>query len=105
MPKRKTNIRVPTPEIQGEDSYVVYRPLKVGEARSMQKRAEEATEEAAEEGLREVSDHVLGWNWVDDKGAPMEVPSKDSEVLDDLTVEELEFLTDLLLGGLSERKN
>jgi len=43
--------------------------------------------------------HVLEWNWVDDNGDPLPQPQESVEVFDELTDDELRFLTEKLTGN------
>ncbi len=125
MAKRVSTNKVPTVELQGEDSYVIVSAVKtkeIKETRRLSLRAEKAQKEvekrrkAGEEvedlepfdgfaaGLEMIQRHLLEWNWVDDDGVPLPQPKGNPEVLDELTVKEVTFLANLLTGE-EESKN
>ena len=58
-----------------------------------------------EEGLNLMGRHILKWNWVDDEDVSMLVPNENPDTLEELTNEEVEFLTGLLMGTEDESKN
>lgn len=106
MPKRQSTQKVASPDIQGDDSYVVVRRLKYG----MAKRASElqgSNEPGAVDAFtREVVvAAVEDWNWVDDDGEPLKVPSADPNVIDDLTGQEINWIVSQAVGGEVNRKN
>jgi len=106
MPQRKNVKKVTTVTLQGEESYVVYTPMKVGEVRTVRKLSEENPKyDAFEGGLAMLAAHIKDWNWVDEEGSPLAKPGEDASVLDKLTSEEVEFLSDLLLGKGDDLKN
>ena len=116
MAKRQTVKRHETPEIQGEDSFVVVTGIKVRDIRKLRKmvrneglqeRNEEHREKGEpeeepidefEESLKLIAKHVADWDWVDDDGEPLLVPKEHPEVMDELTNEEAVFLTELMIG-------
>ena len=116
--------------MQGEESFVKVRRLKVAESRVLLKSLKtqkkemaavrrdkalsdeekelrleeleaEQNEKAFEAMLRQYIDHVLEWNWVDDDGKPLAQPCP--EVLDDLTNDEIRFLGEALAGDTDEK--
>ena len=107
MPKRTGTRRVESPEIQGDDSYVVVRKLKVAEMRKVIKEAGEDAppEQQFERAAKLYADHIVEWNWVDDDGKPMPQLKDDPDVLDQLYDAELMFLGEALVGTAAERKN
>lgn len=104
MPQRLNLNRVETPKVQGDDSYVVVRKIsgKMG-FRLMAMSAKVREGEADVELTREIADTALGqvreWNWVDDDGEPLPVPSKIEEPLETLTLEEIMEIVNALTGG------
>lgn len=114
MSKRVSVIKYETDLVQGEGSYVVLSALKVREIRALRQKGKEAekAEEAGEDtddaafegGLKILSEHVVDWNWVDDEEKDLPLPKDDPDIIDDLTNDETEFLSDLLTGG-KEVKN
>lgn len=128
MPKRQSVKRHETDEVQGEGSYVVLTGVKIREIRKVRREGrkadrakaklaaeiqEDPTRELTEEELKDyefeggislLASHIIEWNWVDDEGTPLSLPKDDSEVTDELTNDETEFLMDLLMGS-EETKN
>jgi hypothetical protein len=105
MPKRKRIQRVDTEAVQGEGSYVVIKRMLVGEIRSMAKRATGDMKLLAVEMSSEIlATHVVEWNWVDDEDNPLPVPYQNEEVFDQLSDEEFQFLSELMMG-IKNRKN
>jgi len=117
VPKRQAVKTHETDEVQGEDSFVVLTGVKVREIREIRKLAQEdekvqkrneAHREAGEPeeevldqfegGLSLLAGHIIKWNWVDDDDQPLVVPAEDPSVIDELTNEEVEYLTELLMG-------
>ena len=106
MAKRKGGPkRIATDEMQGEGSFVILVPLKVKEVRAARKMAASGEAyDAYEEGLKMLAKHIVGWDWVGDDDEPLAVPSKHPEVLYELTNDEANYLTELLMGE-DEAKN
>ena len=104
MPQRKPNERISSTEIQGEDSYVVISKMTVREVREARKRSTDEGD-MFELGIESTAKHVVDWNWVDNDGKSLPVPSENPEVMDDLNVEEMTFLAQALLGGAEQQKN
>ncbi len=115
MPKRRSVKRHGTDEVQGEGSYVILTSVKVREIRALRKvigdnpedveKLDEKEIDKFEEGLSLVTRHIKEWNWVNDDDEPMLIPNDDSSTVDELTNEETEFLTGLLMGTDKESKN
>lgn len=100
MAKRRTAIReIKTTTLQGAGSFVKLRSLTVGEIKKVRETREEIDDgEKFEVGLDMIIEHLLGWNWVDDDGNPLPLPSEDPAVIDLLTDEECTFLAEKLIG-------
>ena len=94
--------RYETEEVQGEGSYVVLSSLKVGEVRKLRKQSDGEGDEVLA-GLKMLSTHILEWNWVDDNDKDLPLPKGKIAVMDELTNEEVELLSELLIGG-NEKK-
>ena len=127
MPKRKSVRKIPSPEIQGDDSFVVIKPMTYGEQKTFRIRmrelekigdvgddADAETREAAEqkvedakelEGCKMMADWVTDWNWVGDDGEPLPKPEGKPEVIDSLLTHEVLFLISTLSGDEEELKN
>ena len=101
MAKRTTVRRFDTEEVQGEGSFVVLSSLKVKEVRRLHKLTDvkegEEEPDAFEEGVKMLANHIVDWDWVDDDGNPLPKPKGKISVIDMLTNEESEFISDLLV--------
>jgi len=115
MPQRVTNRRIPTPELQGTDSYIEVREIsykirkQLGQIEALTTGKAPATEEQLQQAYKFVDDLILsnlaGWNWVDDVGEPMPLP-KTPDDLDRLTMHEAEFIVGSIKGkSAAEAKN
>ncbi len=115
MPQRQSVVRVKTPELQGEGSYVVMAAMKVREIREYRKQAQEKklneetgemepTFDAFEGGVDMLKTHVLEWNWVDDHGNPLDQVPANEDVINELTNDESEFLATILTEGPPQDK-
>jgi len=100
MAKRTTVKRFDTDEVQGEGSYVVLSSLKVKEIRHLRNadKAKDNDFDAFDEGCKLLAQHIVDWNWVDDEDQPLPLPKGKVSVIDMLTNEESEFLSDLMTG-------
>lgn len=112
MARRTSVRRYDTEEVQGEGSFVVLSSMKVKEVRALRlasKQAKAAGEDdgdaAFEGGLKILADHIVDWDWVDDGDKPLPLPKDDPNVVDELTNDEADFLSDLLTDGGQETKN
>jgi len=101
MPQRKSARRLDSTEVQGEGSWVELRRPKGRDIKAAMRRSTETADaealekyDASQELLR---DHVMAWNWVDDDGEPLAQPQEGPEVWDELTIQEIKFLTDHLV--------
>ena len=105
MARRVSVIKHATDEVQGEGSFVTMTALKVSEIRALRKaNADEGELDAFAEGLAMIATHVIAWDWVDDNGDELPLPGVDPEVMDKLTHQEADLLSDLLTGDV-ETKN
>jgi len=92
MAKRKgTRFRVATESVQGEGSWVELRGTTVGEVRAA--RAGELDDDQL------ILKHVVGWNWVDDKGHDLPLPKDEPGIVDTLTAEEAAAIVFKLFKG------
>ncbi len=121
MPKRSSCRVIKTPDLQGDDSFVLVSMLTLGESdewdvaragwQKLAKKGDEESRRKASEASKRytcetLARHVLDWNWVDDAGAPLAKPKGDPAVFDRLTAEELDFVTQAVIGRTeAERKN
>lgn len=99
MPKRRSVKKHPCDEVQGEESYVILTAVKVREIRILRKMGDDPNFDEFEGGIQLLAKHIADWNWVNDEGQPLPKPREDSEVIDELTNEESEFLVGLLIGS------
>ncbi len=106
MPSRQNVTEMPSPEVQGDGSWVKFRKLTVKEMKVILGRSDEDLSplESFVEALRMYIDHVVEWNWVDDDGNPLPQPNQDPAVVDLLTNEEVMFLGQAL-SGAADSKN
>ena len=125
MPERKTTRKFATPDVQGEDSWVMLRSMTVGEVLELQRGLEEkpnlwrrlvgrfkrqkaATRaENYERFVKRVLSYVADWNWVDHLGQPLPNPREHPEVVMQLTDKEMVALTEIVYGQVDaeETKN
>jgi len=102
---RQSVRKIDTEALQGKGSYVVLSGLKVSEVKEMQTKAEAEDYDAFSGGLEIVARHIKDWNWEDDDGNALPLPSEDADVMGKLTMQETEFLSKQLLGQTEEAKN
>lgn len=111
---RVTSKRIDTTSLQGEDSYIVIRPvswktakqarafLAIGDVslRTDMTNQQKVDHMAQESALTEecLFTSVVEWNWADESGKPLPVPRK-TEDLDLLTSEEVQFLLSVSTGA------
>lgn len=108
MAKRLTGERtVDSDAVQGKGSWVKIKALRLKQMRRIRKQqaAEGEDFDNFEAGLDLLREHVADWNWVDDDGQRLPSPADDPDVLDDLTDQEVDFLTNLIAPGEEELKN
>ena len=96
---RKRVKRYDTASVQGEGSYIVLRRPLYGRTKNFGKGLE------LEEIETLLCELLIEWNWVDDDGRSLPLPSEDKSVLDQLTDEEFLFLAKALGGDAEELKN
>jgi hypothetical protein len=97
MPKRKNIRRVTSESVQGPESWVeVSRPL-FGDGRRA--RSTDATDEKSSDDYARdfLASHIIGWNWVDE-GKPLPQVKEDASVLEKLTDQEIDFITEAISG-------
>jgi len=103
MPQRQAVRKIDSTEVQGDGSWVRMRKPKGRDIKEAMKKNEAQGEDAG--GLEAYADsmdllrtHVLEWNWVDDDDKPLPHP-QDADVFDELTIGEIQFLTEHLTGN------
>ena len=104
MPKRQHIQHVLSDKVQGKGSWVDFRRMTVGEAKAVRAAAKEHSDPeredeneawAQENSTALMQSHIIDWNWIDEDGNPLPLPSDDATVIDRLTDLELEFLNNL----------
>lgn len=116
MAKRQNTRKIPSVEVQGEDSFVTVRKVTWAQVIESQKKvlaagtaddapptldAVLANDTAIREMLRT---NVIGWNWVDDDGRPLPLPH-DEGSFNLLSLDEVTFLVQALYQKADDLKN
>lgn len=129
MAKRQNVKRVDSEQVQGAGSYVMVERMTVKKGKELQAlRREMDKQERIEKAMQEqdpewepeegtgsealslkiasaiMVDHIKGWDWVDNEGNPLPLPSADIDVIDLLTDEEMQFLSQAIMGNEDDRK-
>lgn len=92
MPGRQSIIKVPSPEVQGPDSYIEFQRLTWGERRQVRQDVQVLLDEPLMEYFQTfLMSHLKGWNWVDSQGEPLPLPVTEEDLVKLLDLE-LEFL-------------
>lgn len=113
MPQRQNVIRVETPEVMGEGSFVMLRSLEWGSNKELQKGLADANGGVLPRSEADISsitanfieandaltrklicESVLKWNWVDDDGQELPLPQDGG--IDKLSMREIAFLMQTL---------
>ena len=91
-------LKIRTPEIQGDDSWVEVIPFIVEERLSLPR---------AFDRIDMLKERVTGWNWVDKDGKALPQPSDEPDAFRQLTTFELSALSDVVLDfpGPDDLKN
>ena len=95
MPQRLNQATHKSDEVQGEGSFVVLRRQTLGEETKHVALVRQG--EVREAARSAILACVLDWNWVDDEGRPLPLPSKGLD-LDLLTDDEVGFLVTKITG-------
>lgn len=115
MPQRQSVHKIPSETVQGADSFVCVRRMTVAEFETHDRRLR-AVRKAQAEGDQAECDRLeaetrdfyasvlIDWNWVDDAGEDLPKPSKNVDVIKTLTMDEIEFLTGVIMMGGGEKK-
>lgn len=110
MPQRIQSIHVPTPDVQGEDSWLKLAPMTVQQFNRNARIAELANKgnpEGADletESRELYAEIVLDWNWVDNDGTPLPKPFNNPAVFDQLTMLELNCIGTSALQTITPAK-
>jgi hypothetical protein len=126
MPERVVARKVETPDVQGEGSWILLRPMTVGEILALQREANKKPDLLArikavtkrlfrirdgqpivyESFARRMIGLVAGWNWVDEYGEPLPDPRQYPDVVLKLTDSELLAIANIVYGkDNSDEKN
>ena len=106
MPSRVKKVRrVDSEVVQGDGSWVdMLRPKGRALKEAMRVNSDNIGEDGDKDGLKSyeynegfLQAHIKGWNWVDDDGEPLAQPKDDIAVFDELTLEEVNFLSEHLM--------
>lgn len=111
MPSRQMIRRLPSVDVQGLDSWVSVTKTTFGEAEQLK-----ALAKAAQDAGQPLDDmdvfkdmaikHIKDWNWVDEDGQPLPLPSKDPSVIQGMTDDEVTFIRKAIQGpGADDLKN
>jgi len=101
MAKRQSIRRIDSEEVMGEGSYVIARSILYSEARG----AKDEGDDKDIVVLNLVADSLVEWDWVDFDGNDMPLPKDGTELSQMLTIPEVQFLTQELMGSLEKQKN
>lgn len=122
MPQRIKTIRIPSPHIQGDDSWVDVKPMTVEQFNRNTELIRRAS--ISPEDLKDLSEDeidvlrkqlereqrelaaecVFAWNWVDDDGKPLPQPAGNPDILTQLTMAEFKFLGEAMNKSMSIEK-
>lgn len=108
MPGRKSlSERIPTPEeIQGDGAWVIVKRMRVGDMRrAISQTPNGKVDEKNLPAIIDMSqqmlvDNIVEWNWADENGAPLPQIKDHPELFDDLTSQEVTYLSALIGGKL-----
>jgi hypothetical protein len=90
MPQRQNQVKIKSDEVQGEGSFVIFRRLTFGQTREFGPLLKD--ENKYVEGVNALlTACVAEWNWVDDAGKPLALPSEGLD-LNTLANDEILFL-------------
>ena len=95
---RNSVVKVDASKIQGEGAYILWRRITWGERKQIQ----ESNKQGTLDPMQIVIDYLDEWNWVDNDGNPLPIPSTLDD-LNDLYDEELEFLAEVAAKALTGR--
>lgn len=104
MPRRQNRIRAATPDVQGEDSYVVVTLPTTQELKAIIGLDDSDGLQAFESGAGLIRKHVREWNWVDDDDKPLPLPKDDPDVIGELTAQEFRTILDVMTGSADGKK-
>lgn len=96
----KSRFTVASDEVQGEGSHVVFQRATWGIIQSVNTDGDSA-------GVALLRAVIVDWDWVDDDGNPLPLPSADPQILDRIPQVELDWLLDNsgIMRAESDAKN
>lgn len=102
-PVRQRIKRFVSNEVQGEGSWIEIRGNTVNENKALQELKDDpdAYQAASEENF---AARIVRWNWVDDDGNLLPLPSENPDIADALTEWELQFIGRCIAGMNTEKK-
>ena len=92
MAQRVSTKKILSDDVQGEGSFVVLRALEYGLIEERMKLDADDTAAILDFNREFVKAIVVEWNWVDDAGALLPMPSEDPSVIARLVMPEFEFI-------------
>lgn len=104
MPKRQNRIRAATPDVQGDDSYIVVTLPTTQELKAIIRLEDSDNVQAFESGADLIRNHLKEWNWVDDDEEPLPLPKDDMDVIGRLTAQEFRTVLDVMTGSADGKK-
>jgi hypothetical protein len=127
MAKRQGLRTFDTSDVQGDGSWIKLRSMTVGEVLDLRRETEARANfryrvgawlgrlvrrrppesEIMRRNLARTIQYVKAWNWVDDLGEPLPLPTEDRRVLERLTAEEMGVVSECVNGDRQseEQKN
>lgn len=99
MGERKSTFKVSSEEIQGVGSYVIFRHMTFGTVLQAMSKSGDKTNSKEEKAFTEklLKEAVIEWDWVDDNGAPLVLPSAGLEI-ESLLTNEIMWLVSQITG-------
>lgn len=99
MAQRKATFRVDTEAVQGAGSFAEIRSMTAGEHLRYRSEGKVDGYDWYSHSLQVLREHVVTWDWVDEDGTPLPLPSADPTVIERLTDPEIELLSVAVLRG------
>lgn len=96
--------RIDSEAVQGKGSYVVVKALTWAERKRFNEARAAADFDSDAETERILSKYIVEWNWTDIDEEPLPAPDSPG-IWDSLTIEEIEFLTEVLFENSKYQKN
>ena len=105
MGARQSTFKVSSDEVQGKGSYVLFRHMTFGTILEAMDKIDQKTKAEEEKAftVKLLKEAVIEWDWVDDAGAPLLLPSEGLEI-ESLLTNEVMWLVEQITGK-SQTKN